>query len=298
MVKRRVEFRSDGLRLVGDLHLPEDDGPHRAVVITGPFSNVKEQVPATYAAEFARRGMAALAFDHRSWGESDGAPRQHEDAAAKLADLRDAVGFLAASPDVDADRIAVCGVCLGGVYATQFAAFDPRVRALALVGSGYNQPVLMRERFGHDVYDDLMEQFAAIAQRQYETGEVEYWPAANPDGMPAGIPGPEGWSYYGTERGASPRWENRCTALSVKEELTVTAAHAYPMLATTPLLIVHGTGDQAVPPDDARGAFDAAAGHKDLVWLETANHVDIYDRDDLVAAAVDAAVGWFTTHLR
>jgi fermentation-respiration switch protein FrsA (DUF1100 family) len=298
MDKRRVEFRSDGLRLIGDLYLPDADGPHRAVVITGAFSNVKEQVPATYAQQFALRGVAALAFDHRSWGESEGTPRQHEDAAAKVADLRDAVGFLASSPDVDAGRIAVCGVCLGGVYATLFAAFDPRVRALSLVGSGYNEPRLMRERFGPEAYDELMAEFAAIAQRQYETGEIEYVPAADPDGMPAGIPGPEGWAYYGTERGARPTWDNRCTALSVKEELTVTATHAYPMLTTTPLLIVHGTGDQACPPDDAQRAFDATPGPKELVWLHTSNHIDIYDREDLVTAAVDHTVAWFTKHLQ
>ena len=297
MEKRRVHFRSDGLRLVGDLHVPDGAGPFSGVVITGPFSNVKEQVPATYAEALARRGFAALAFDHRSWGESEGTPRQHEDAAAKVADLRDAVSFLAGMADVDAGRIAVCGVCLGGVYASLFAAFDTRARALALIGSGYNQPALMRERFGPQAFDDLMAEFSAIAQRQYDTGHVEYWPAANPEGMPAGIPGPEGWSYYGTERGIRPNWDNRCTALSVKEELTVTAAHAYPLLATTPLLIVHGTGDQACPLDDARSAFDAASGPKELVTVDATNHVDIYDREDLVTAAVDSAAAWFGEHL-
>ena len=54
--------------------------------------------------------------------------RQHEDAVGKLRDLRDAVGFLAAQPDVDPDRIGCCGICLGGGYALKFAAFDPRIR--------------------------------------------------------------------------------------------------------------------------------------------------------------------------
>lgn len=298
MPVQRVEIITDGLRLAGDLHLPSGDGPHGAVLLTGPFSSVKEQVVGTYAEQFARRGLAALAFDHRNWGESEGRPRQHEDATAKVADLRDAVSFLATAPTVDPERIAMCGVCLGGVYATLSAAFDPRVKALALIGASYNEPGQLRERFGADAYDDLMAQFAAIAQKQYETGEVEYWPAANPDGMPAGMPGPEPWSYYGTDRGARPQWDNRCTALSVKEELTVTAAHALPLLTSTPLLVVHGSGDQAVPPADARAAHDAAGGAKSLVLVETANHVDLYDRDDLVAAAVDAAAAWFAEHVR
>jgi fermentation-respiration switch protein FrsA (DUF1100 family) len=70
------------------------------------------------------------------------------------------------------------------------------------------------------------------------------------------------------------------------------------MLTATPLLIVHGTGDQACPPDDARSAYDAAGGPKELVWLDEATkHVDIYDREDLVTAAAESAVAWFDKHL-
>lgn len=78
MDERRVEFRSGDVRLVGDLYVPDGPGPHAAVVLTGPFSAVEEQVTGTYARRFARRGVAALAFDHRTWGESGGTPRQHE----------------------------------------------------------------------------------------------------------------------------------------------------------------------------------------------------------------------------
>jgi uncharacterized protein len=82
MDTRPVDFRSEGLRPAGDLYLPDGDGSHTAVVLTGPFSSVKEQVTGDYAKRFARRGIAALAFDHRGWGQSEGLPRQHEDAAA------------------------------------------------------------------------------------------------------------------------------------------------------------------------------------------------------------------------
>ena len=65
----------------------------------------------------AAAGYVTLAFDHRNFGASEGTPRQHEDAAGKLRDLTHAVTFLAAQPEVDADRIGCCGICLGGGYA-------------------------------------------------------------------------------------------------------------------------------------------------------------------------------------
>jgi len=64
--------------------------------LTGPFSVVREQVTGNYAHGFADRGYVALSFDHRNWGDSEGLPRQHEYATAKVADLRHAVSFFAA----------------------------------------------------------------------------------------------------------------------------------------------------------------------------------------------------------
>ncbi|KUJ70097.1 hypothetical protein ACZ90_07010 [Streptomyces albus subsp. albus] len=292
----RVGFLSDGHRLAGELHLPEPGTVRGAVVLTGPFSGVKEQVTGYYAERFARRGYVALAFDHRNWGDSEGAQRQHEDATAKVADLRSAVGYLAGRPEVDPERIAVCGVCLGGIYTVQLAAFDPRVKAVALVAAAYNNPKLIHDRFGAENFAALMTQFAQIAQRQAATGEFEYWPAVNPEGMPAGNPGPEPFAYYGTERGARPGWQNRCTALSVLQELTLDVDSYLPLL-TAPLLIVHGSGDQAIPVADAEAAFAAAPEPKELLLLDTTNHIDLYDDDTYVLPAIDRAVSFFDSNL-
>ncbi|GAA0234747.1 alpha/beta hydrolase [Actinomadura nitritigenes] len=288
----KVEFSGDGYRLVGDLHLPDAGTGRGAVVLTGPFAGVKEQVTGYYAERFAQRGYVALAFDHRNWGGSEGEPRQHEDASAKVSDLRNAVSFLAARPEVDAEKVALCGVCLGGIYSVQLAAFDPRVKAVALIAAAYNSPVLIRDRFGAANFAALMTQFAQIAQREFTTGEIEYWPAVNPAGMPAGNPGPEPFEYYGTERGARPGWRNRCTALSVLQELTLDVDSFLP-LVTAPLLIVHGSGDQAIPVTDAEAAFAAAPEPKELLLLDTGNHIELYDDDGYVLPAIDRAVSFF-----
>src|SRR4051794_34394666 len=122
MDPERGTFPSEGLGISGDLREPdgkpfESRGGPAALTRTGPLSGVKDQVVGTYAQALSAEGFVTLAFDHRNFGDSEGDPRQHEDSAGKLADLRDAVGYLASRPKVDADRIAVVGVCLGGGYA-------------------------------------------------------------------------------------------------------------------------------------------------------------------------------------
>jgi hypothetical protein len=34
------------------------------------------------------------------------------------------------------------------------------------------------------------------------------------------------------------------------------------------------------------------------VWLDTSNHIDLYDVPGFVGPAVDEALAWFYTHLR
>ena len=82
------------------LYVP-DDAPRAALVTTGPLTSVKEQAAGAYAKALAERGFASLAFDHRTFGESEGRPRQFENPVAKIADIRAAV---AGAPENALDR--------------------------------------------------------------------------------------------------------------------------------------------------------------------------------------------------
>ena len=128
----RVAFGSEGVELAGDFRFAESGRRQPGIVLTGPFTGVKEQVAGTYASLLAGAGFATLAFDHRGFGESGGRPG-HEDSQGKLADLRAAVGFLAGQAEVDEARIGLVGICLGGGYAVRAAAADPRVKAVAVI---------------------------------------------------------------------------------------------------------------------------------------------------------------------
>lgn len=293
-----VTFSSDGIEIAGHLRVPPaGDGRWPGLVFTGPLSGVKEQVVGTYADRLAEAGFVTLAFDHRHFGESGGAPRQHENPAGKLADLRDALSWLAGRPEVHAGRLGVCGVCLGGGYALRFAAFDPRVRAVACVAGGYNDPAAMRAGMGAHGYRAMLANFAEVAQRQFTTGEVEYIPAVSGESGPAVMGGDEPFQYYGSERSASPGWVNRLTALTVRELITTDLAGGADFIAPTPLLIVHGRTDAYCSPEGAQAVFDRTDGPKEILWLDTTNHIDLYDVDRFVDPAVARCAAWFAEHL-
>ncbi|MEU4689579.1 alpha/beta hydrolase [Actinoplanes sp. NPDC023714] len=272
----RVTYTADGITLVGDLAVAGPDAP--AVVLTGPFTGVKEQVAGTYAARLHERGFTTLAFDHRGFGESGGR-RAHEDSQGKLSDLRAAVTFLREITE----RIAVVGVCLGGGYAVRAAATDPRLRAVVGIAGAYNSPIRFSAGNGY------RQALASFIDR-YD----EELPAVGPGGA---MGGDEPFAYYGTKRGAAPTWENRVTRGSLHSLMTLDALGAAPLLTGTPLMIVHGRTDDYCSPELAEAAYEQAPGPKELVWLDAAQHIDLYDVEPYVTQAADAAAGFLHRHI-
>lgn len=293
-----VTFMSDGLQLAGHLRVPSrapDALP--GLVFTGPLTGVKEQVTGHYAEALAAAGYVTLAFDHRNFGASDGGPRQHEDPAGKLGDLRDALTWLASRPEVDANRLGCVGVCFGGGYALRFAAFDPRIRALVTVAGGYNDPHAMRAGMGVELYRAVLAEQMALAARQLATGEVEYMAAVSNDETPALMGGAEPFAYYGTDRSHSPGWVNSITRTSLYALLTVDLAVGAEFISPTPWLMVHGRADYYCSPAGAETTFARAREPKEAVWLDTTNHIDLYDVPAYVEPAVAAAEAWFARWL-
>jgi len=299
METRRVTFRSNGLNLVGDLRIPDNAGhkPVPGVVLTGPLCSVKEQVTGNYARRLAEAGFVTLAFDHRNFGESEGEPRQEEDPQGRIHGLRNAVSFLGTLPEVDHDAIGVVGVCLGAGSALHEVAFDPRVKALSLIAGGYYTPAKLRRRFGADFFEQRIREWAYAAQNQFNTGQPEYLPAVDGSGGDAAMPGPEPWEYYGTDRAASPHWVNRVTKSSLWTFFATDDTFAVHFISPTPMLIVHGRSDLYCPPEDAQEIYENAGEPKQIVWLDTTNHIDLYDQEPYVSRAVNETVAWFNKYL-
>jgi fermentation-respiration switch protein FrsA (DUF1100 family) len=279
----RITFRSEGVELVGELRIAEAADRLSAVVLTGPFTGVKEQVVGTYAELLTQAGIATLAFDHRGFGESRGR-RQHEDSQGKLADLRAAVGVLAGRAEVDPARIGMVGICLGGGYAVRAAAADPRIKAVAGIAGGYNSPVQMLQAMGAGAYRSAL----GAALDRYD----EFMPAVAPDGGEAAMGGDEPYAYYGTARSASPHWRNEVTRGSLHSLMTFDALGAAGLLAATPLLVVHGKTDAYCSPELARALYERKPGEKEILWLDAGQHVDLYDQEPYVSQAAQAAAGF------
>jgi uncharacterized protein len=300
-----VRFRSGDLTLAGHLYRPSrlsESERTPAVALCGPFSSVKEQTLPHYAERLADAGYTALAFDPRNFGESEGEPRFHYDPNQVIEDYASAVSYLLTRADVDPDRVALVGVCMGGGYAVSTAARDKRLKAVVSIAGGYNIGGTFQQFFGVDGFAAYYRKVNELVQRQYETGEVAYIPTiarSLSDDVPvAAMPIEEPYSYYDrTSKADAPNWSPRMTAASLLPYFIYNAVVHAPLVAPTPLLIVHGTTDTALLPEYAQEAYDAALGTKELVWIETHNHIELYDQNPYVSEAAAHAIRWLDRHL-
>lgn len=273
---QRVTVSCEGIDLVGDVRVPDAPGPAPALALTGPFTGVKEQVTGRYAERLTSAGFVTLAFDHRGFGESGGR-RGHEDSQGKLADLRAVISELLTRPEVAPGRVGVVGICLGGGYAVRAAATDPRIKAVAGIAGAYNSPAWFADGMGLGTYRSALGSFLD----RYD----EYLPAVAPDGGEAAMAGAEPYAYYGSTRSAATHWENRVTRGSLHSLMTLDALGAAPLLGDTPLLVVHGTLDAYCSPELATALHAAATGTKEIRWLDTTQHIDLYDVEPYVSQA-------------
>lgn len=295
-----VQFMSAGSRLAGHLYRPRGAAANQrmpGIVMCGPFSSVKEQTLPHYAERFADAGYTVLTFDPRGYGESEGEPRGHYDPAVIIEDYSTAANFLMRRADVDGQRTCVVGVCMGGGFAVSVGARNKKLAAVVSVAGGYNIGGTFQQFMGAEGFAAYLRTINEMVQREQETGEVAYVPtiamALSPDVPVAAMPLEEAYSYYDrTSRDDAPSWSNRTTAHCLESYFGYNAVVHAPLVAPTPLLIVHGTKDLALLPEYAQAAYDAAIGPKELVWIDTHNHIELYDQRPYVDAAANVVIEW------
>jgi dienelactone hydrolase len=123
-----VSFQAPDAQIAGTLRRPRGQGPFPAILVlagsngqprTGYYS-IEDFV----ADHFLRLGFIVLTFDKRGAGESTGLDNDNGVELVAAAAFR----FLAAEPDVDANRLGIWGMSQGGIIAPKIATLDRGVR--------------------------------------------------------------------------------------------------------------------------------------------------------------------------
>jgi fermentation-respiration switch protein FrsA (DUF1100 family) len=297
-MRHDVEFNAEGVTLRGWLYVPDGgSGPAPTIVMAHGFSAVKEMYLDRFAEAFAAAGLAALVFDNRNFGASDGEPRQEIDPWAQVRDYRHAITYARTRPEVDGDRIGIWGSSYSGGHVLVVGAIDPRVRCVVsqvpLVSGHRNARRLVRA----DAIASVQDAFEADREARFRGEPPAMVPVVDPDPMAvSALPTPDSWEWFSrTGETRAPSWRNEVTLRSVEMFWEYEPGAHIQWVSPTPLLIVVAEGDHLTVSDLAFEAFERAREPKRLAILD-GGHFDAYVKD--FDAAGGAARDWFAEHLR
>jgi fermentation-respiration switch protein FrsA (DUF1100 family) len=296
-MRRDIEINAEGTILRGWLYLPERaNGRVPAVVMAHGFSAVKEMYLDRFAEVFSQAGLAALVYDNRNFGASDGQPRQEIDPWQQVGDYRHAITWIRSRAEIDPDRIGVWGSSYSGGHVLTVGAIDRRVKCVVsqvpLVSGSRNLKRLIRA----DMIAEVRKQFDADREARFAGGAPAMMPVVAEDPMaPAALPTADSWHWFSeTGRTRASAWRNEVTLRTVEMLGEYEPGDYITRISPTPLLMVIAANDHLAVADEAFAAYNRALEPKRILVL-AGGHFDAYI-DDFERAS-RAARDWFVEHL-
>jgi len=256
-----------------------------ALAVTHPFGGVKEQTSGNYARKMAGKGYVTLAFDASHQGESGGYPRDTENPAEKMEDIRCAIDYLTTLPFVDEDRIGLLGVCAGGSYVLGVAPTEMRAKAIATV-SLWDLGVTAREGWPAPQYDKAAVLVEIGKQR---TAQARGLTVRRDDGIPTKFPETapriiqESYDYYRTPRAQHENSRSVFVFTDFARLMEFNYFAHIQDIAPRPVLFIVGT--EAATVFMSKAGYEQAAQPKEWFEVPGATHHRLYDIDSDKAVA-------------
>ena len=118
------------------------------------------------AKQFQQAGFAALVYDHRGWGSSEGKAQNETNPIQQAEDYHDAVSFARRmAPAIDPSRIGIWGIGHSGGASMIAAGDDPRIKVTIL-----NMPFTSGKRDAMDFPPEGLEE--ALQEREDQTATL------------------------------------------------------------------------------------------------------------------------------
>jgi fermentation-respiration switch protein FrsA (DUF1100 family) len=318
--RQKVTFKNRyGITVSGDLYTPKNIGNDKlpSLIVSGPFGAVKEQSSGLYANQMAERGFIALAFDPSFTGESGGEVRNVASPDIFTEDFSAAVDYIGLLSSVNRNRIGVMAICgLSGMALTA-ATSDSRIKAVATASMYDMSRSMSRSHKDSYTMDQRQKVVDYISQQRWKDAENGNYAVGfhevpfdengnlikgkrvlpetlpdNPDPVLAAF-----FDYYRTPRGFHSRSINSTTAWTATTPMSF---FSFPMMANiemiSPRAIMLVAGENAHSRYYSEDVFKMASGPKELVIVPNADHVDLYDRTDIIP--FDKLETFFKQHLK
>lgn len=292
MREKIVHFYSEGSKLEADYYLPDklDEGERRpAIVLCHGYSGIRSVILRDYAEYFVAAGYPTLAFDYRGFGGSEGT-KWRIIASEQLEDIRNAVTWLEAQPEVDPERLGIWGTSNGGAHVAAAAALDERVKcAVGQVGYGDGWR-LLTENYSPAELETFLQTLKDDRRKRVMTGKGDAVPVATL------LNSPQTSQFMEEALKAFPDFYCEISWESAEATLGYRPIDIVDKIAPRALMLIAAEQDDLCKIEGYRDLFERAGEPKRFVSYPI-QHYDIYQPDWVKRSATDA-LEWFDQHLK
>lgn len=293
MTTQPVSFYSEGVRLSGDLFLPDDlrHGEKRAgIVLCHGYTGVRNLYLPDIARILNDAGYVVLTFDYKGWGDSDG-PKSRLSPYGRVLDSQAALTFLGTQTMVDDDRLGIYGTSYGGATVVWTAAIDRRVKCVvSVVGIG-NGRRWMRSVRRPDEFQDLLERSTADRVRRTLTGASEFV-----DRNSVLLPDRQSAELAAAARRGNPGAVGEIPLEFIDDTLEFNPEWVVDKIAPRPALFITTDDDRLVPQEESEALYARAGEPKKLVVLKGWGHYEVYAGEAL-RQVMQVTLDWYRAYL-
>jgi pimeloyl-ACP methyl ester carboxylesterase len=282
-MEERVEFVSDKLRLSGVLHHPESRGvPYAAFMVLHGFGSNKDGGGSkAMAAALTGLGYAALRFDFRGCGESEG-ERGRVICKEQVKDTRNALSFLASRADIDPRRIGVVGQSFGAAVAVYSAGVDRRIAACISSGGWGDGAKKFRKQHASPRAWAKFSTMMKEGKRRKRAGKPMMVPRYDIVPIPPRLRG-----------NLAPGSIMEFPFEVVESMVDFNANAVVGRIAPRPLLLLHSASDSVTPTEQSVELFARAGRPTDLHLIADVDHFMFSEGNALV---IDLVRNWLEKH--
>lgn len=271
MKSEEVTFYSDGLKLSGALHLPDDfdgQGERPLVIPCSGFTGLRNIHPERFARYLTQHGYLCFSFDYRGFGQSEGI-RRRVILEEQVRDVLHAVGFVEEDPRVKRNRLVLLGWGMGAGVILDAARELLGVIGLIAINGLYSGKRVQESHHTTKGFLEFRDRVRAEYSARARSGEVRwddpfyYYPLDE-----------DSRRYVEQELRRQPGYDVETYSGELADSLLRWYPEAHASYMRTPLLIAHGTRNALHPLGEAEALFTAYGGPKELFWLEGAGHTE------------------------